>query len=288
MLITPAYNEEENIAILIKSVLKQTIKPIKWIIVNDGSTDNTKNIVEKYAKEHDFIECVSLDRSKVITYYSRRVDVVIEGFNYIESLNINYEYFGVVDADMELISEDYYSGLIDKFISNPKLGVTAGIYYYIVNGQKTKVLKDLSSTPGSIQFFRLECYKQIGGYVPLELGGDDSLCDIKARMLGWKTQSYPKFETIQHRTVGTGDRGIISAKFRQGLSDYNIGTDWLFMTFKCLRRSLLEKPYILSGLFRLIGFYWGKLSRKKLIITPEIIKFVKREQRHRLKKVFKP
>lgn len=280
VLVTPAYNEEDYLEGLIESVAAQSHLPVKWIIVDDGSTDATSDIIKKFEKQYDFIECLSLSREDIESYYSRRVHVVLAGIESVKGLE--FDYLGVLDADITP-GPDYYEGVLKEFEKDPKLGIAAGIFKYEVNGKLAKALMDKNCTPGSNQVFRRQCYEQIGGYVPLKFGGDDSLCDIMARMNGWKTQSFDDYPVVQHRAVGTGDdRSLLGARFRQGLTDYGIATHPFFMLVKCMRRSILEKPFIIGGMARLAGFIYGYFLREGRKISPEAKKFVRKEQLGRI------
>lgn len=280
VLITPAHNEEQLIEGLIKSVIVQTIPPQKWIIVNDASTDTTGEIIKRYAGQYDFITYLRLTREAIESYYGRRSRVVLAGYEKIKSLK--YDFLGVLDADITL-GPTYYQGILQEFVRAPKLGIAAGIFLYEVNGRLEQALMDRLCTSGSHQVFRRECYEQIGGYIPLKHGGDDSLVDIMARMYGWKTWSFDKYPVVQRRTVGTGDgRSILQARFRQGLTDYGIATHPVFMLAKSLRRAFLEKPYIVGSSARLAGFLYGYLLREKRTLPPGVVRFVHKEQIGRL------
>jgi len=280
VLITPVYNEAKLIEQVIKSVIDQTIPPQKWVIVDDGSTDRTTKIIKQYEVKHNFITCLRLQREDVESYYSRRVWVVLTGIEAAKTLD--YDFLGVLDADITC-EPTYYEGLLVEFDRNPKLGIAAGVYKYEINGCLHKVLIDRLCTPGSNHVFRRECYEQIGGYIPLKYGGDDSLVDIMARMYGWKTWNFDEYPVIQHRPVGTGDgRSVLWARFRQGLTEYGIATRPAFMLAKSFRRAFLEKPYLTGSLARMAGFLYGYWLREERKIPPAAIDFVRREQIRRL------
>jgi biofilm PGA synthesis N-glycosyltransferase PgaC len=285
VLVTPAHNEEELIEGAIKSVIAQTILPQKWIIVDDNSTDSTAEIIKYYESRYDFITYLRLKREDIESYYSRRVWVVMAGYEKIGSLE--YDFLGVLDADIEL-EPKYYEGILREFDSNPRLGIAAGIFLYEVNGHLEEPLMDESCTPGSHHVFRRGCYEEIGGYIPLKHGGDDSMVDIMARMHGWETRSFKKHGVIQRRFVGTGDgKSMLQARFRQGLTEYGIATHPLFMLAKSIHRAVLEKPYIMGGLARLAGFLYGYWLREERKIPSEAVQFVRKEQLGRLLAVIK-
>ncbi len=280
VLVTPAYNEEKFMDGLIQSVIAQTILPLKWVIIDDGSADATYDIIKRYQGQHSFISCIRLNRDKVVSYYSRRTNAVLLGIKEIK--NMEYDFLAVLDADIT-IEPNYFEGIMQEFDRDPKLGIAAGIFRYVINGRLQTALTDRLCTSGSHQVFRRECYDQIGGYVSLKYGGDDSLVDIMARMYGWKTSNFNEYPVVQNRIVGTGDgKSVLGARFYQGLTDYGIATHPVFMIAKCLRRAFLEKPYILGGMAKLAGFLSGYLRREERQMLPEAISFVRKEQIKRL------
>jgi poly-beta-1,6-N-acetyl-D-glucosamine synthase len=276
VLVTPVYNEGDLIEKVMKSVIAQTIRPTVWVIVNDGSTDQSLEIIRRYESSHSFIRCLSLRREDIETYYSRRVYVVLEGIQ--EAKKTDYDFIGVLDGDTTL-EPNYYESILQKFDQDPTLGIATGISLFPIKGKLVCPPMDSLHTPGSIQMFRKDCYDQVGGYTPLKFGGDDTLCEIAARMHGWKTRNFPELVSYQHRYVGTGDgRGILKARFRQGLTEFNVATHPVFMIAKTLRRILIEPPYVIGSLVRLAGYLYGHCSREKCVIPEDVKRYIRKEQ----------
>jgi len=282
ILITPVHNEERFIRQLIESVIAQTVLPKKWLIVDDGATDHSGEIIKEYASQHDFIEYYPLQRSDVKTYYSRRINVILAGIEYIS--HMDYEFLAVLDADLTLKAA-YYESILRKFEHNPKLGIASGTYVNSVNGRLQKVLRDSDSisTPGGLQVFRRECYESIGGHVPLEYGGSDALVGILGRMNGWETRCFPEYEAVHYRPTGVwGGSSILKARFRQGMQEYDLGTHPLFMLAKFLRRAILEKPYLVGSIARLFGFLKLYFRREKRGIPDAAVAYIRTEQVSRI------
>jgi poly-beta-1,6-N-acetyl-D-glucosamine synthase len=280
VLITPVHNEEEFIEETIKSVVSQSVLPMRWIIVDDASEDKTQQIIAKYQGKYDLIEYDRLERGEVKSYYSRRTHVFLAGYEKVR--HMEFDFIAALDADLQL-GQDYYEGILREFDSNVKLGVASGVYLDLIDGYPRKVLRSDISTSGGLQVFRRECYEQIGGYVPLRYGGDDSLAEYTARMNGWQTSSFPAYQAIHKRPVGTrGKASILQARYRQGMTDYYLGTHILFMLAKSLRRALLEKPYIMGAVSRMAGFMAGCFSSEKINIPDEVLKYIRKEQLLRL------
>lgn len=286
VLITPARNEEENLEKVFKSVVSQTITPKNWIIVDDRSTDGTDEIVKQYEAQYNFIMSLPLKREDedIGTYYSRRTRVVMAGYKQIEKLK--FDFLGVLDADISL-EPTYYEHILTEFDRNPRLGLASGIYVDKVKDKVREVVRDPDeiSTPGGFHMFRRECFEAIGGYSVLKYGGDDSLANIMARIKGWETRSFPQYQAIHHRTMGTSEgKHILAAKYREGLAEYILGTHPIFALAKSFRRVFLENPFLLASMARLSGFLSGYyLVGKNREVPDEVVGFVRREQMQRLR-----
>jgi biofilm PGA synthesis N-glycosyltransferase PgaC len=280
VLVTPAYNEGRFIGRTIEGVLAQTRRPARWVIVDDGSTDDTGAIIRRYAEQAGFIEVCQRRRDMNETYYGNNVHAILQGYARVKDLD--FDYLGILDADM-ILDPRYYEEIFQRFEANRELGIAAGTYVEEIGGRPVEALIDRRSTPKALQVFRRACYEQIGGYVPCPHGGEDTYTEIMARMHGWQTWSFPEIRAVHQKPVGTGDgKGLLRAKFRQGVTDYCLGTHPLFMVVKCLRRCLKERPYGSAGLARLAGFTHGYLVRAPRQIPEEARRYVHKEQMARL------
>lgn len=280
IIITPAYNEAEYVERTIKGALAQSVLPNKWVIVDDGSTDDTAEIVQKYAKEHSWIQYIYREKNANENYYASNVHAIMAGYEYAKACD--YEFLAVLDADISLPT-DYYEQIFDKFNQDKKLGVASGVYQDLVNGKLRKILNDRRSTPKAIQVFRKECFEQIGGYLPLKYGGEDTCSCVMARMNGWKSWSFPEICVVHNKPVGMGHSdNMLKVRFRNGLNEYGLATHPLFMLIKSLKRCIKERPIIAGGLARLVGFMYGYCSRQKRQIPKDMIRFIRKEQVGRL------
>lgn len=280
VLITPVHNEEKFIGQVIESVIAQTILPKKWVIVDDASDDKTSEIVERYQRKHGFIELYKLKRTDVKSYYSRRTEVFLTGYDKIKQLE--HDFVAALDGDLTFFP-DYYENIFREFDGNPRLGVASGVYVDDIGGRYRKVVRSDISTSGGIHVFRRECYEQIGGYIPLRYGADDSLAEYKARMNGWQTWSFPAYVAVHRRPMGTkGRTNIVKVRFRQGLSDYYLGSHIVFVLAKSLRRCFVEMPLIIGGLARMCGFLSGYFSNYGREVPKDVVKYIRKEQMGRL------
>ncbi len=280
VIVTPAYNEARHIAHTIESVIHQTVLPHRWVIVDDGSTDETAEIVGSYLPSWDFMRYVRRERVAGQAYFASNVYAIMEGVRHLQEEC--YDFLAVLDADI-VLPEDYYEQLLARFRADPRLGVASGVYDNLVNGHLRKVINDRRSTPKAIQVFRRQCFEDIGGYMPLKYGGEDTCACIMARMSGWVSWSFPELHVVHRRPTGVGNaRGLLRARFMQGLCEYGLSTHPLFMVVKSLRRCVQESPLIVGGVLRLAGYIYGHLTRELCQVPAEVAAHVRQEQVHRL------
>jgi glycosyltransferase involved in cell wall biosynthesis len=280
VLMTAAYNEEAYIGKTIESVLSQTVLPRKWVIVSDGSTDRTDEIVADYARQHDWIHLLRVTKkpghsfgAKVLALRQAIADLAHE----------EYAFIGNLDADLA-IDSTYYEVLIQRFGDNPRLGITSGFVYEDQGkGFRSRWFNDTRNAPHAAQLVRRECLEAIGGYAVLKYGGEDWHAQISARMQGWEVESVPALKIYHFRHTGGGS-GKLRNSFRLGRMDYAFGSNPLFVTFKSARR-WSERPYVLGACTRLAGFWSGYLVREKREVSRELMTFLRREQRSRMLRV---
>ncbi len=279
ILITPAYNEEINLPDLISSVVNQKRLPYRWVIVNDGSNDLTGLLAKNAACIHDFIRVIELKREKINTYYSRKIHAFNQGLKSIKDQNIEYSFIGNLDADIVLPS-NYYESMIFELNKNEKLGIVGGSYKY---KDGTTEIWGGNYIPGPIMFFRKKCFDEIGGYRPLRYGAEDTLACIIAEEKGWIVKYIPEHCVTQNRIRGTvGYSNSLSAKFHQGIGEFDIGYHPLFSFLKFFPRAVLEKPLILGSLCRFLGYLYGHLLIKEKLVPNEAKAFLRKKQIKRI------
>jgi len=282
VLITPAYNEEEFIEKTIRSVVNQTILPLKWIIVSDGSTDKTDDIVNKYLDHYSWLELVRLSRDQNRNF-AAKVYAFKAGYKKIESLA--YDLIGNVDADVSF-SPDYFEFLIDKFAEDNRLGA-AGTHYTEGDFHSfNDSFINVKHVNGGVQLFTKKCFIDIGGYVPINGGGVDWVAVTTARMKGWKTYSFSERTFHHHRPIGTAESNTLNASLHYGKKDYFLGGHPLWQLARGLFQ-MKNKPYIIGGLFLWLGYFYSFFRRVKKPISDELVKFYRKEQMSRLKALFR-
>ncbi len=237
VLITAAKNEESYIEKTIKSVISQTIKPEKWIIVSDGSTDRTNDIVKQYSDKNNFIELIALPPKKERNF-SSKVNALNQALKKIAGMD--YDFIGNLDADVTL-DKSYYEEVFLSFHSNPKLGIAGGIILDCVDDKVNPQNISLNSVAGAIQVFRKQCFENIGYYIPFKYGGEDAYMEIKARMAGWDVQTLTELKVLHHRPTGTGMGSLSKANLRSGKMFYTLGYSPIFLLVRCFYRILINQ-----------------------------------------------
>jgi poly-beta-1,6-N-acetyl-D-glucosamine synthase len=277
VLMTAAYNEEENIGKAIESVLSQTRLPNCWVIVSDGSSDGTDDIVQNYAREHEFIRFLRIMRRPGRSFGSK-VRALRAGAKLLEG--VAYDFIGNLDADVT-VGRSYFEELLSRLEQDSSIGLAGGFVVEAMDGEfRDRRQNRTYSVAHAAQLVRRDCYEVIGGYAVLEFGGEDWHAQTSAKMKGWKVQAFPDLKIYHHRHTGEADN-LLRHKFRQGRMDYSFGSDPLFEAFKCGRR-LPDKPFIVGGLSRFLGFCWSWFRRDERPVSAEFIKFLRDEQRQRL------
>jgi len=278
VLITPAKNEQLNIRRTIESVISQTIRPFKWIIVDDTSSDTTTEIVRKYSSEYEFITLLEIKTSSGRNF-SKKVAAFNAGLKLLECAN--YSYIGNLDADISVAS-DYYEQIIAEFERDPALGIAGGAVHTTIDGRFVAYDQTLDSVGGAVQLFRRECFDQVGGYIPLEFGGIDAAAEIMARMHGWAVRKFPKLKVYEHRRTGTAENGPLAAMYNLGVRFHSLGYSTTFYIFRCLYR-LKNKPLLIGSCLSLLGFVCAKLKGYPVRLPREAASYLRAEQTGKLR-----
>jgi biofilm PGA synthesis N-glycosyltransferase PgaC len=280
VLITPARNEAAFIGATIESVIAQTVRPRKWVIVSDGSTDGTDDIVRAQATQHPWIE---LERrpERAERHFAAKVLAFNAGQGRLGGTN--YDIIGNLDADITF-EKDYFEFLLERFADDPRLGV-AGTPF--VDGGVSYDYRFTSTehVSGACQLFRRACFEEIGGYVPVPRGGIDWIAVTTARMKGWRTRTFLEKVCHHHRPMGTAVAGRFKALYRLGQQDYVLGGHPLWELCRAAFQ-MTRKPYAVGGLVLLVGYVRGLLGGFERPVSPELVRFHRAEQMQRLRLAF--
>ena len=284
VLITPARNERDLIEGAIRSVIAQTHLPSKWVIVSDGSTDGTDEIVARFAKKHTWIESLRMPEHRDRSFAAKAV-CFNAGYDHLKSTN--FDLIGNLDADITF-GRDYYEFLVGKFAEMPRLGVAGTPFIQDANQSQNHTyahqFADLQHVSGACQMFRRRCFEEVGGYTPIKGGGIDWVAVTTARMKGWETRTFLEKTCFHHRKMGTADRNPLMARFRHGQEDYYVGGHPLWQVLRGIFQ-MKTKPLVLGGLFLILGYFWAMARRARRPVSAEVVSFHRAEQMARLRKL---
>lgn len=274
---TPARNEARNITHTIESMTAQTWRPFLWVIVDDGSTDKTGEIIDAAAKEHPWILALHRPDRGFRRQGGGVVDTFYEGYDRIESEP--WEFLVKFDADLSFTA-DFFERCIGEFERNVKLGIGGGLICQERNG---RLECESPSDPafhvrGATKIYRRACWEAIGGL--LHAPGWDTVDELKANMLGWETCSFTDIPLRHHRFTGSAD-GTWRNYVKFGLANYIAGYHPLFMALKCMRRMLVP-PYFVGGIGLTWGFVKGRFTGVPRVDDREFIRYVHQQQMNRL------
>ena len=284
LLVSSVYNEERYIENTIKSVVNQTLRPVEWIVVSDASTDRTDEIVKHYSSQYPFITFLRFENKEVIRSkfgrVAKRKTAAINAGLKVKKRN-DHEFIGNLDGDVTF-KEDYYEKLIDKFASNSRLGLAGGFIYNIEGDRKWGNFTNPQGVGGAIQFFRRQCWEEIGGYYPG--GHEDYFAGIGCRMCNWKTQAFPDLEVLHHKHPEALNISMLHVTFYLGQMDYICGEMFLYACARAIQ-ILPEKPIIILSILRIMGYLSLAIKREPVQLPPQYKKFMRKLQIDKLKSI---
>lgn len=281
VLVTPARNEANVIEETIRAVVAQTVLPLKWAIVSDGSTDGTDEIVQRYAAQHPWIELVRTPERKE-RHFAGKVMAFNAGWARMEGLQ--YDVIASLDADITF-EPDYFEYLLEKIAFDPQLGVTGTPYRDTTSEIYDFRFMTVDHVSGACQVFRRACFEDIGGYVAAKGGAIDTIATLTARMKGWKTRTFTEKISLHHRALGSAQSGPIRMRFNLGKRDYAVGNDPLWQIFRGIYQ-MAKKPYIIRGCALIAGYMYAAARRMDRPVSGELMAFRRREQMGRLAGLF--
>ena len=262
------------------SVVAQTLRPALWIIVDDGSTDDTPAILASYAAQHDWIRVVpKADRGH------RAVGPgVIEAFYHgLDTVDLSeFDYLCKLDLDLDL-PFGYFETLVQSMEANPRIGTCSGKPYFRAAGGR--MISEKCGDEMSVRmtkFYRTECFQQIGGFVR-EVMWDAIDCH-KARQLGWIAVSWddPAIRFEHLRPMGSSQKSVFTGRRRHGFGQYYMGSDPLYFMATAVFR-MAHPPYVLGGLAMMQGFLGAWLRREEQHGDAELRAFIRAYQRRALR-----
>jgi poly-beta-1,6-N-acetyl-D-glucosamine synthase len=277
VLITPARNEADFIELTIRSVVAQTLRPLKWVIVDDASTDRTPEIVKSYAAANPWIEVVQMSERRERSF-AGKANAVNAGRERLG--NLGYGVIGNLDADVSF-EPDYFEFLMNRFAENAKLGV-CGTAFREGNLSYNYEFVGTDHVSGMCQMFRRECFDQIGGYPAIKSGGIDLIAVLSARAKGWETKTFVEKSFLHHRSQGGALHTGLRARWQMGRKDYLLGNHPVWEIFRTIYQ-MGHRPYIIGGVLLFASYWCTWICGVERTIPNELMVLRRHDQLKRLK-----
>ncbi|HMD55028.1 MAG TPA: glycosyltransferase family A protein, partial [Phycisphaerae bacterium] len=242
-IISPVRNEQQYLPKTIESVVSQSVHPVKWIIVDDGSTDSTGGIIDEAANQHNWIQALHRTDRGFRSAGGGVMEAFYHGFGLVNSGP--WDFLVKLDGDVTF-EPDYFEQCFARFASNPRLGIAGGLICNPMNGTLYPESKADPSfhVRGATKIYKYECWQAIGGLVKEK--GWDTLDEVKANLLGWTTRTFSEIKIVHHRLAGRA-YGTWANWVKNGRASYFAGYHPLFMAMKCISRTF-RRPFGIAGL----------------------------------------
>ncbi len=275
VIISPVRDEGKYIEFTLKSVIGQTVKPVEWVIVDDGSTDDTGKIIAGYANNHPWIRVVHRQNRGFRKAGGGVIEAFDDGYTCLHA--VDWDFIVKLDGDLTL-EEDYFKKCFEHFKANPKLGIGGGVIHNIINGYLKRETHPQFHVRGATKIYTHDCWNAIGGLI--KAPGWDTLDEVKANMLGWETQSFFDIPVVHQRSTGSAD-GLWKNLVKNGRANYIAGYHPLFMLLKSIKR-IIEKPYLVGSIGLLYGFLSGYIKGIAQVDDKALIDYIRQQQMNRL------
>jgi biofilm PGA synthesis N-glycosyltransferase PgaC len=277
IIVSPVRNEGKHLPDTIRSVAGQTIKPRLWVIVDDGSTDDTSQVVQEAAQKYPWMLLISRRDRGFRQAGSGVMAAFYEGYRFAGP--DPWDFLVKLDGDLTF-GIDYFESCFQEFRKDPNLGIAGGTVY-IKRGDLLEV--ECKTDPkfhvrGATKIYRRQCWEAIGGL--LEAPGWDTMDEVKANMLGWRSSTLSAPRVIHHRPTGAA-YGAWKDRVKNGLGCYIVGYHPVFMVVKCLRR-MCDKPYFIGGWAMLYGYVKGYANKVARVNDISLIEYFRQQQLNRL------
>ena len=275
VVVTPVRDEEEFLPNTIASMIKQSILPVQWVLVNDGSKDRTAEIIDAAAAQHKWITAVHRTDRGYRKWGAGIIEAFYAGY---DALGISdWEFMTKLDGDLSF-EPTYFEGLFERFAREPQLGIGGGVLYHPENGRLVKESHPKFHVRGGVKTYRKACWDDLGG---LWVGpGSDTADEVKANMLGWATRSFADLKLMHHRFTGA-TWGRWGSLLKDGKIDYVLGYHPLFEAAKTIRR-LSKRPYVAGALVQLYGFFSAWKDNTPQVDDARLIQYLRKQQVRRL------
>ena len=278
VVVTPVRDEARYVAETVASMACQTVTPTEWMVVDDGSTDGTAEILDRCANQIDWMRVIHRpDRGRRASGGG-----VVEAFNAgLAALSSpHWDFIVKLDGDLSF-EPDYFRRCFFKFREDPELGVGGGTVCRLEAGEPRV---DSTGDPpfhvrGATKIYRRECWDVIA---PLtQAPGWDTIDEVTANFHGWTTRTFKDILLIQHKPTGRAD-GMWKNAFKNGRANYITGYHPAFMLAKTMRRAFRSRPFFVESTALLAGFCSGYIKRVPQMSDEAVIRYLRQQQVRRM------
>lgn len=258
----------------LESVVAQSLQPALWVVVDDGSTDDTAAILQEYARRHPWMRIVTRRDRGHRSVGPGVIDAFYAGYQTIEPSD--FEFMCKLDLDLELPPR-YFEILMQRMADNPRIATCSGKAYVREGGTPVPERHGDDTALGMTKFYRTACFEKIGGFVREVMW--DGIDNHRCRMHGWIACSWdePDLRFIHLRPMGSSQDSIYVGRMRHGYGQYFMGTGPVFMLASALFR-LNQKPYVLGSLAMMWGWLKAALQGKPRYEDKAFRRFLRRYQ----------
>lgn len=281
VIISPVKDEQDYIEETLKSVTGQTVLPSKWLLVDDGSKDETPYIINQYCSKFHWIHRLRLNRNGV-RHFPAEIQAFNKGFEMIK--DEKFDFIVKLDCDLSF-GPNYFEQLLSRFKEDRSLGIASGIYLEQKKNRWVPIKMPDYHTTGACKVVRAECFRDIGGFINSR--GWDTIDEIRAQMKGWRTKHFSDLEIYHLRNEGSGI-GHLKANAMHGEIYYTMKGGILFFCLKAAHRIATGRPMILSGFMMIYGYLKAMILRRKMLVTEEEARFYKNLLHNRIKNRVRP
>jgi len=275
VVVTPVRDEEAYLPKTIESMVAQTILPRQWVIVNDGSTDSTGQLIDDAARQYPWVRGVHRADRGSRKWGAGIIEAFYDGYHALGATN--WQFMSKLDGDLSF-EPDYFERMLDKFHGDPRLGVGGGVLYHEEGGRRVLEKNPEFHVRGGVKIFRRECWESIEG---LWVGpGSDTVDEVKANMLGWTSKSFLDIQMTHHRFTGSS-WGRWGGLVKDGKIDYVTGYHPLFLAAKSIIR-LFRKPFLIGSVAHVYGYLSARIQRMPRVDDPKVIGYLRQQQLARL------
>ncbi|CAN5806301.1 glycosyltransferase family 2 protein [soil metagenome] len=279
LLVSPGRNEADYMRETLDSVVAQTLRPTKWVIVDDGSTDDTPAILADYARQHPWITVVTCRDRGHRSVGPGVIEAFYAGYDTVDPAD--YDFIGKLDLDLRLPPR-YFERLIERMEAEPRIATCSGRPHLERGDKLVQERHGYDTSLGATKFYRREAFETIGGFIR-GVAWDGIDCHL-CRMHGWIACNFdePDLRVVHLRPMGSTERGILTGRARSGYGQWFMGTAFSFLMVSVVYR-LTQRPYLIGSVAMLWGYLKSAVLRKPRYDNPEFRAFLRRYHRRVLR-----